>query len=72
MLCIFIYNIVLQKAISCSKGQQFNKFMTYLAPLMDKLKYAPFGTKLHSKLLNNYPDLKKIKKTNKLISNNNI
>ena len=38
---------------------------------MEKLKFVSFGSKLHSKLLTNYPDLKKVKKVTKSSSTRN-
>jgi len=36
--------------------------MMYMGPLVEKLKFVNFGSKLYSKLMLNYPDLKKYKK----------
>lgn len=59
----YIDIIVLQKAVSSAKEPYFGKFMTFMGPLIDKLKFVSFGSKLYSKLMSNYPDLKKYKKS---------
>jgi len=35
--------------------------MTFLGPLIEKLKNVSFGSKLYNKLIQNYPDIKKCK-----------
>lgn len=50
-------NYVVQKALQCAKPDDQHFILMTIAPVMEKLRFYNFGTKLYNKLIIKYPQL---------------
>lgn len=57
-------NYIVQKALSLSKGKDFIEILTMVSENLSQLQTVSFGSKLASKLLGMYPEIKSIKRGN--------
>lgn len=70
---IFILkNLVLQKAFSAAKGDDYKIYLETIGPALDNLKNYIFGPKLYLKLRCSHPELLKYDTINRTNFNNNI